>query len=199
MIHHDDPLDDGELLYLPAFLPSSDASQLLQQLSNEVSWRQEQITLYGKTHNIPRLQAFQGEPGLHYRYSRLNLTSTTWHPAITSLLPRLEQQCASQFNCALLNLYRDGNDAMGWHSDDEPELGQNPVIASLSLGQSRRFLLRHKQHPQQKKIELTLHHGDLLVMSGNTQHNWQHSCPRTRKALNPRINLTFRQILNPGA
>jgi len=188
------PLDDGELIYLPGFLDNDNASQLLQQLSSEIAWRQDQITVYGKTFDTPRLQAFQGEPGLHYQYSRLTLTSTAWHPAIAALLPTLAQHCTTPFNCALLNLYRHGNDTMGWHSDDEPELGLNPVIASLSLGQSRRFLLRHKQFAKEKKQELVLHHGDLLIMSGSTQHYWQHSIPRTRKPLSARINLTFRHI-----
>lgn len=195
MAQHNDPLDDGELTYLPGFLNGHEATELLIQLSADIAWRQEQITLYGKTVNTPRLQAFQGAPGLCYRYSRLSLTSTPWHPAIAALLPTLTQYSAAPFNCVLLNLYRHGNDAMGWHSDNEPELGPNPVIASLSLGQSRRFLLRHKQFPQQKKKELTLNHGDLLIMSGSTQHHWQHSVPRTRKPLAPRINLTFRHII----
>lgn len=99
------------------------------------------------------------------------------------------------FNCVLLNLYRDGNDSMGWHSDDEPELGPDPVIASLSLGQPRRFVLRHRQDRQQPKIELLLDDGSLLLMRGSTQHHWQHALPRTRLACEPRLNLTFRCII----
>ena len=189
------PITDGELIYIPGFLPPAQADTLFQQLYEGIEWRQDQIRLFGKQHAIPRLQAFQGEPGLHYRYSNLTLQSAPWHPAIAALLPTLNTYHPAGFNCTLLNLYRDGQDAMGWHSDDEPELGPDPIIASLSLGEARRFLLRHRTNKLLDKVELKLGHGDLLIMAGSTQHHWHHSVPRSKPIQSPRINLTFRHIL----
>ncbi|MBY4676665.1 alpha-ketoglutarate-dependent dioxygenase AlkB [Marinobacterium sp. CAU 1594] len=188
-------LPGGKLTYYPEFLATEQADRLLDQLAAGVAWRQDRIRLFGKEHPIPRLQAFQGEPGLSYRYSNLCLQSSPWHPALPPLLDRLAQLCGQRFNCVLLNLYRDGQDSMGWHSDDESELGANPRIASLSLGASRRFLLRHRKHTELDKQELLLEHGSLLLMEGALQHNWQHSLPRSRRVGQCRVNLTFRHIL----
>ncbi|WP_020682079.1 alpha-ketoglutarate-dependent dioxygenase AlkB family protein [Marinobacterium rhizophilum] len=183
-----------DLVLYRQFIAPSDSARLLRTLSEEIHWRQDRIRLFGREHAIPRLQQFQGEAGLHYRYSGLQLDAAPWHPLVEQLRQKIAQVVPWTFNCVLLNLYRDGSDSMGWHSDDEPELGLNPVIASLSLGQPRRFLLRHRQLPQQPKIELTLDDGSLLLMRGSTQHHWQHALPRTRRACAPRLNLTFRYI-----
>ncbi len=185
---------DGGLQYDPAFIPEREADPLLMQLQQEVSWRQEQIRLFGRLCQVPRLQAFQGDPGLRYRYSHLSLRTAPWHPALDRLRRRLEQITGQRFNCVLLNLYRDGQDSMGWHSDDEAELGPDPVIASLSLGVTRRFLLRRRDDHRQKQ-ELPLAHGSLLLMSGALQRHWQHSVPRSRPIQSARINLTFRNIV----
>nr|WP_067298615.1 alpha-ketoglutarate-dependent dioxygenase AlkB [Marinobacterium profundum] len=185
----------ADLVLLRGFVDTQQSAQLLSCLTQEIDWRQDRIRLFGREHPIPRLQQFQGEPGLHYRYSGLLLETGPWHPLIEQLRRRISALEPADFNCVLLNLYRDGNDSMGWHSDDEPELGPNPVIASLSLGQPRRFLLRHRQHPQQPKIELMLDNGSLLLMRASTQHHWQHALPRTRRTCEPRLNLTFRCII----
>ncbi|MCP8687960.1 alpha-ketoglutarate-dependent dioxygenase AlkB family protein [Marinobacterium sedimentorum] len=185
---------DAELVLYRRFIAPPDSARLLAALDAGIQWRQDRIRLFGREHAIPRLQQFQGEPGLHYRYSGLLLETKPWHPLIEQLRRRIKALEPAPFNCVLLNLYRDGNDSMGWHSDDEPELGPNPVIASLSLGQPRRFVLRHRQDRQQPKIELLLDDGSLLLMRGSTQHHWQHALPRTRSICRPRLNLTFRCI-----
>jgi len=189
------PLTDGELLYIPELFDRDKADSLFAQLENEIPWRQDQIKLFGRDCLIPRLQHFQGDSGISYTYSGLKMPAADWHPAVTEIRDRISQHYDAQFNCVLLNLYRNGQDSMGWHSDDEKELGENPVIASVTLGEARRFLLRHRYNKQLPKCELQLQHGSLLVMSGKTQHYWQHSVPRTARAIEPRINLTFRRIV----
>lgn len=185
---------DGELVYNTNFLSSSEADNLLHTLTEDVNWRQDRIRLFGKEHLIPRLQCFQGDPGISYLYSSLKLDAEFWHPLLDQLKNNLVEPCGTTFNAVLLNLYRNGQDSMGWHSDDEPELGQNPTIASISLGEERRFLLRRKDNHKIKR-EIVLEHGSLLVMRGTLQHFWQHSVPRTQKPREPRINLTFRRVL----
>lgn len=187
-------IPDGELIYDANFLSVTEADNLLRTLTEEVNWRQDRIRLFGKEHPIPRLQSFQGEPGISYLYSNLKLEAEPWHPALDRLKNSLIEPCGTTFNAVLLNLYRNGHDSMGWHSDDEPELGQNPTIASISLGEERRFLLRRKDDHNIKR-EIVLEHGSLLVMRGTLQHFWQHSVPRTQKPREPRINLTFRHVL----
>ncbi len=185
-------LPDAEIRYWPGFLPSEEADALLASLLEQISWRQERIRLFGKEHLIPRLQAFMSDSGIHYTYSGLKLAGEPWLPALLPLKRRLETLCGQPFNALLLNLYRDGQDCMGWHADNEPELGPNPAIASISLGAPRRFRLRH--NASRDTQALTLAHGSLLLMSGPTQHHWQHCLPRTRRCQAPRINLTFRLI-----
>lgn len=185
-------LPDADLLFDPDFLPPREAGLLFDQLEQAVHWRQDRIRLFGKEHLIPRLQAFQSDPGVHYTYSGLPMQGDDWIPAVLPLKQRLEALCAHPFNAVLLNLYRNGQDAMGWHADNEPELGHNPTIASVSLGATRRFRLRHNERRQTHALELTS--GSLLLMQGSTQHHWQHCLPRTRRCQSPRINLTFRFI-----
>lgn len=186
------PVPDGSLALDTDFLNPSDADQLYQQLSEQLPWRQDSIHLFGRWVKIPRLQVFQGDPGILYRYSGLTLETDDWHPTIDRIRQQIETASGHQFNSVLVNLYRDGQDSMGWHSDDEPELGQNPVIASLTLGQPRRFLLRHKSKKPIPQQELLLGHGSLLIMADQLQHHWQHSVPKTRRTMQGRINLTFR-------
>lgn len=188
-------LSDGGCLELfEGYLTEQHAQQAYQLLSAECAWRQDKIKLFGKEHLIPRQQCFQGESELSYRYSNLILQTEHWHPWVQQIQQQLLLQMGLSFNAVLLNFYRNGQDSMGWHSDDEPELGRNPIIASLSLGQERRFVLRHRFDKQHPKQEVLLQSGSLLIMKGTTQHYWQHSVPRTKKPLNPRINLTFRHI-----
>ncbi len=142
--------------------------------------------------SIPRLQSFMGNEGIEYTYSNLLMRARPWLPFMLTLKQQIEAASNSHFNTVLANLYRNGQDSMGWHSDDEPELRRNPTIASLSLGEQRRFLLRTKGS-KSASIEVPLKSGSLLIMSGELQHYWQHSIPKTARKIRPRINLTFRQ------
>lgn len=186
------PVPDGTLTLDQQFLNTDQADTLYQQLSQELNWRQDNIRMFGRIVAIPRLQVFQGEPGIRYHYSGLTLETETWHPAINALRHKIEQVCGYRFNSVLINFYRNGQDGMGWHSDDEPELGTNPTIASVTLGQPRRFLLRHKSDKAIPRQELLLEHGSLLIMADQLQHHWQHSIPKTKRIMQGRINLTFR-------
>ncbi|MBR9828886.1 MAG: alpha-ketoglutarate-dependent dioxygenase AlkB [Oceanospirillales bacterium] len=192
MIPTDLLLPDADIRYQPDFMRPADADALLAELLHAVTWRQDRIRLFGKEHPIPRLQAFQADAGIGYTYSGLRMNAAPWLPALLPLKQKLEALCDRPFNALLLNLYRDGQDAMGWHADNEPELGQNPLIASVSLGAPRRFRLRHSA--SRDTHALTLEHGSLLLMAGPTQHHWQHCLPRTKRCQHPRINLTFRLI-----
>nr|WP_320135860.1 alpha-ketoglutarate-dependent dioxygenase AlkB [uncultured Amphritea sp.] len=186
-------LPQGELQFEPAFIHLDAAQQLYQTLLKELHWQQPEIRMFGRAVSIPRLQCFQGEPGIHYQYSGLSLQTEPWHPQIKAIKDRIEALSQQPFNTVLINYYRHGQDSMGWHSDDEPELGKNPVIASISLGQTRRFLLRHRYNKNIARQEHLLNSGSLLIMSGQLQHYWHHSVPKTSRQLEGRINLTFRQ------
>lgn len=186
------PLADGELTFWPAIFSDQESTYWLQLLQSQVAWRQDDIVMFGKTVTIPRLQAWYGEPGTGYQYSGLRMEPNPWNDALTFLKQRVESLTFGDFNSVLINQYRDGNDCVGWHSDDEPELGQRPVIASLSFGAQRRFRLRHKI--TKDSTELILPSGSLLLMSGDTQKYWQHAILREKKVDQPRINLTFRYV-----
>lgn len=153
------------------------------------------IVLYGRSISSPRLSAWHGDSDAVYRYSGLRLEPAPWTPILLDVRERVEALAAARFNSVLLNLYRDGQDSMGWHSDDEPELGRNPLIASISLGAARRFLLQHKK--RRLRLEWLLEDGDVLVLGGTTQHCWRHHVPKIRQPMGPRINLTFRWIHGP--
>lgn len=185
------PLIDGELLWFPRFLASMTAERLFRRLSRELNWRQEHLHLFGRRVAQPRLSVWYGDADARYRYSGLELSPLPWTRSLAALRQRLNTRLDARLNSVLANLYRDGRDSMGWHSDDEAELG--PVIASLSLGATRRFQLRHRYHDE--RYELALTNGSLLVMAGPTQQHWQHQVPKTRRPVGPRINLTFRRIV----
>ena len=186
-------LPQAELVYLPQWVDASTADRWLQALIAETPWTQPQVRLYGRTFAVPRLVAWYGDAQARYRYSGLAHEPLPWTSLLAELRQRVEQQVGESLNGVLLNLYRDGQDAMGWHSDDEPELGPEPLLVSLNLGATRRFDLR-RTGSTRIEHSLELEHGSLLVMSGPTQHHWQHQIARTRKVLTPRLNLTFRQI-----
>lgn len=188
------PLLDGELFLYSNCLTQPEADRAFARLQTDTPWRQESITLFGKQYRQPRLIAWYGDTGKTYCYSGLLLHPLPWTETLVSLKTLVETHAGVAFNSVLINYYRHGQDSMGWHSDDEPELGTNPVIASLSLGASRRFCLRHRSRSDLAKVELWLSHGSLLVMAGTTQHYWQHAVPKTAKAIGPRINLTFRWV-----
>lgn len=188
-------LDGGRLMYYPDFLSSDLADELMIRLSDDVEWRQPVITLFGKRHLSPRLASWYGDSGAYYTYSGQVNKPLSWRKDLLEVKNSIEKKIEESFNSVLLNLYRDGKDSMGWHSDDETELGKKPVIASISLGATRRFLMKHKRKKQTRSFCLDLENGSLLAMLGATQHNWRHSIPKTSKPVSPRINLTFRKIV----
>ncbi len=191
-------LPDAELRLWPAFIDADESTRLRHRWLSQLAWQQPQIRLYGRAVAIPRMQLWMGDADAHYRYSATLFQPEPWRPDVHQLAERISKVAGQAFNSVLLNLYRDGQDAMGWHSDDEPELGREPLIASLSLGASRRFQLAHRHQPY--KLEIVLNDGDLLVMSGPTQHHWRHAIPRQANCHQARINLTFRRIMpHPGS
>lgn len=187
-------MPDANLKYYPNFIPPAEAATIMCSLQQHIDWRQEQITLYGKTFDIPRLQAWYGDKNAHYRYSNLSMQPLPWSPVLLELKQKCENTSNGCFNSVLANLYRHGQDGMGRHADNEPELGQQPVIASLSFGEIRNLDFYHNK--TKNKFRIALCSGSLLVMSGDTQINWQHSIAKTKKKLAARINLTFRYIQN---
>jgi alkylated DNA repair dioxygenase AlkB len=187
------PIAGGGLRYAGRFLPTQHADSLLVRLQSEVPWQQAEISLFGRKVLTPRLSCWMGDAEAVYRYSNTTFAPEPWLDCVLALKNQLEAAAGAPFNSVLLNYYRSGQDAMGWHSDDEPELGPQPVIASVSLGGVRRFLLRRKGGGPSAAIEPA--HGSLLLMQGDIQKNYQHSLPRTAKRVDARINLTFRKIL----
>jgi alkylated DNA repair dioxygenase AlkB len=186
-------LPDADIAFYPSLFNEEDSDRLLAKLTQTIGWRQDWITVYGRSLPQPRLTAWVGDPGKAYTYSGITMQPSGWTDILLDLKAAVDAIADVTFNSVLLNLYRDGNDSMGWHSDDEPELGQNPVIGSLSLGGTRQFMLRHK-HQKALKAKLPLTSGSFLLMQGTTQHYWQHQVPKTKRAIAPRLNLTFRVI-----
>jgi alkylated DNA repair dioxygenase AlkB len=185
------PLGDaGWLLYDSSFIPSAEADVLFVLLRETVPWNQEG-TLGRK---FPRLTAWFADPGVSYSYSGVTHEAVPWTPELLAVKVRVEAAAGTTWNSLLLNLYRDGRDSIGFHADDEPELGTNPIIGSVSLGAERKFVLKHPSSGE--RLEMNLPHGSLLVMGGATQHHWRHGVPKTTRPVGPRINLTFRRILS---
>jgi len=187
-------LPGAELAYYPDFIAEHESCY--QQLQETISWQQDQIQMYGRRIAIPRLNAWYGDEGMNYSYSGIALTARPWTPALMKIKQQLQDKLAIAFNSVLLNYYRDGNDSVSWHADDEPELGPQPLIASLSLGATRRFSLRHKSDRKLPVQHIDLEAGSLLVMAGDTQRNWHHQIAKTRRSIGGRINLTFRSIIS---
>lgn len=189
---HLDP--HSPLHYAPHFVGEAQAIDYFEQLLQEIDWRAEKIKLFGKEYWQPRLLAWYGDPDSSYRYSGTEHRPLAWTTTLLELKAKVEAASGSTFNSVLLNQYRHGQDSMGWHSDDEPELGPEPVIASLSLGAARRFRFRPRKGFTGQKREFPLNNGSLLIMHGQTQARWQHHIPKTKKEVGIRINLTFRTI-----
>src|SRR5690606_6104583 len=189
----DSPIDlpGAELDLRPHWLDTATATAWFTELARDTPWEQPQLLIHGRPLAVPRLLAWYGDPEASYRYSGLEHQPLPWTPLLAGVRAWVQEAIGRPFNAVLLNYYRDGNDSMGWHSDDEPELGRDPLIASLNLGGTRRFDLRRKgtTHIGQS---LELGNGPLLVMSGETQHHWQHQVAKTRKPVAPRINLALR-------
>lgn len=185
---------DGQLYLWRAFYSSDAADYYFNQLSQGLDWQTERLFLFGRWVLVPRLMAWYGDSNAVYRYSGLAHQPLAWIEPLLSLKQDMEAVCQHSFNSVLANLYRDGRDSMGCHADNEAELGQQPLIASLSFGETR--LLRFRHNHSAYKMDIELKSGDLLVMAGSLQDNWRHELPKTRQAKQARINLTFRQILH---
>lgn len=185
---------DGELYWVRAFYNQSEADRLFADFYRTLAWQEESILIFGKWCKVPRLMCWYGDPEAVYRYSGVAHQPLSWTSALWSVKVQIETFSRCAFNSVLANLYRDGRDSMGYHADNEKELGIDPVIASLSLGDSRLFRLHHKK--RRENLDIVLEHGDLLIMAGALQHHWVHALPKTRQAKNSRINLTFRRILS---
>ena len=188
-------LPDANIRLFPHFLNPDMAAQLFQVFSNKVPWRHDPIKVFGKTYMQPRLTSLHGTTNQGYGYANIRMQAQPMMPELNDILQRIAKIDNSDFNIVLLNLYRDGNDSNGWHADNEKELGQNPVIASVSLGAPRLFKLKHR-YDKNLKHQLLLESCSLLLMSGATQHYWLHQVPKTKKQVGPRINLTFRKVLD---
>ncbi|PWK88472.1 alpha-ketoglutarate-dependent dioxygenase AlkB family protein [Fulvimonas soli] len=198
------PLPAADLRWSPHWLPADEADALFAALRAAIPWETHRIRLFGREVDSPRLSCWIGDADAHYAYSGTRFDPHPWPPVLVALRGRVEQACGARFNGVLANLYRDGRDGMGWHSDDEPELGPRPVIASLSLGAQRRFRLRRRRGRGEPPrpgdtLELALPHGSLLRMAGDTQRHYRHELPRTRAPTGARINLTFRLVRPPAA
>jgi len=187
------PLEDAELLLYDRL--DLDDTQLMQALIEETCWGQETVTLFGRTMPQPRLVAYHGDRGADYTYSGTRHAPRPWTPRLGSLKHTVESLTGESFNSVLLNYYRDGRDSMGLHADDEPELGPNPVIASLSLGQERRMYFQHKRRKELANLVLPLPSASLLLMKGATQHHWKHGLRKVKSDCGARLNLTFRKIV----
>jgi alkylated DNA repair dioxygenase AlkB len=187
------PLLPEGFIYLPKVMSSDKSSGLYTHLAESLNWQQPSINMFGKSHPIPRLQCFIADPNANYTYSNSYLKKEAWPSILAALRTRLESHYGHTFNAVLVNWYRDGKDSMGWHSDDEAELGDSPFIVSLSLGSTRKFLIRDKQ--SQKQWPIMLEDGSCLIMQGLSQLKYQHSLPKQLKVNQGRINLTFRSII----
>jgi alkylated DNA repair dioxygenase AlkB len=188
------PLADAEIYYLAELPLAQSAEAVMNQLIDEVLWRAENIIVWGRTVPPPRLIAWYGDKGANYTYSGIHHAPLPWTDTLLDIKKRVEKVAGTNFNSVLLNYYRHHRDSMGQHSDDEPELGRRPIIASLSLGEDRTFILRHKTRRDLKTFRLKLASGSLLLMKGDTQHCWKHGIEKEQRPCGPRVNLTFRRI-----
>ena len=187
------PLKDANVLYLEQFYNSETSNFLFNTLRKEIQWQQDNIKLFGKTYKQPRLTALYAENEKPYSYSNITMYPESFFKELEQIKSDVEEMIAHKFTTCLANLYRTGNDSNGWHSDNEKELGHNPVIASLSLGATRSFQLKHKTDSS-LRFNIELPSGSLLIMKGTTQEFWKHQIPKTKKHVGERINLTFRTI-----
>ena len=171
----------------------SQGDTLCSLLIKELNWRQDKISMFGQTHDVPRLNAWYGDADCSYSWSGITMTPNPWNSTLRDIREKVNGVASEQFNSVLANFYRDGNDKVDWHADDEEVLGQAPVIASVSLGATRKFRIRRKDRSE-KATDIFLRSGDVLVMRGLTQLLWEHEVPRSKKVREPRVNLTFRKV-----
>lgn len=185
--------NDGLVNYYGKILAYQEANQYLDLLMQNILWKNDEVILFGKHIVTKRKTAWYGDSDYLYTYSNITKQALPWTKELSDLKQMVEEFAGVKFNSCLLNLYHNGNEGMGWHSDDEKSLGKDNTIASLSFGAERKFLLKHKQTKQ--IISLVLEHGSLLIMKDATQRNWLHSLPKSKDIVQPRINLTFRTIV----
>ncbi|TPV35491.1 alpha-ketoglutarate-dependent dioxygenase AlkB [Paucihalobacter ruber] len=186
-------LPNAELIYYPEFFSSKEADHYFKELLNQTNWRQDDIKVFGKTYQQPRLTALYGDSGKPYSYSNITMYPEIFTADLKNIKTLVEEASQHEFNTVLLNLYRNGQDSNGWHADNEKELGKNPLIASVSFGATRPFHFKHRKIKTERH-QLILNHGSLLIMKGEMQHHWLHQIAKTKKPIAPRINLTFRCI-----
>jgi alkylated DNA repair dioxygenase AlkB len=192
------PMLDAEVYYLSDLGLGRERDEILQRLIANTKWRQDTIVVWGKAYQQPRLVAWYGDRGGDYTYSGIRLSPLPWTELLLDIKRRVESVSQESFNSVLLNYYRDNRDSMGFHSDDEPELGEKPVIASVSLGEERTLVLRHKVNELAKPVRLRLASGSLLLMKGETQRCWKHGIAKETRRCGARVNLTFRHIVAHG-
>lgn len=187
-------ISDGELVYFPLFIEPEDAKKIFFYISEKLMLKQNDIKIFGKNYKTPRLEGFFSKNGESYGYSGGRIHTQPFTPLLSEVCQKIEEYTGQEFNSVLVNLYRDGNDSNGWHSDDEKELGDEPYIASLSLGESRKIQFKHKT--KLEKHTILIEEGSLMIMSGAIQKNWKHQIPKTKVKKRVRINLTFRKIID---
>jgi alkylated DNA repair dioxygenase AlkB len=187
-------LPNAELLYVPNFFNKEESDRHFQTIERQTNWQYDDITVFGKTYKQPRLTALFGESDRPYGYSNIIMYPEPFTPTLITIKQAVERFSSHKFNLVLANLYRDGSDSNGWHADNEKELGTNPIISSISLGEPRPFHFKHRILKEQRH-KLILEHGSLLLMKGEMQHYWLHQIAKTKKKINPRINLTFRTLV----
>jgi alkylated DNA repair dioxygenase AlkB len=185
---------DGRLVHRPGFLGAEQAESILRQLLSETPWKSDKILMYGKVHDLPRLTAWYGDEGKTYTYSNIKLAPLAWTATLLNIRHQVEAHTGKKFNSVLLNLYRSGSDHVSWHADNEFEFGERPTIVSLSLGETRKFQLKHRYDLKLPMLSLPLEAGALVIMEGAIQECWLHRIAPSKKILGPRINLTFRCI-----
>ncbi len=185
---------DGEAFLFENVFSKEESDQYFERLQTEIVWRHEPIKIFGQSVMQPRLTAWCGEADKTYRYSGLLMTPQAWSPSLIEIKKRIETFAPVVFTNALLNFYRNERDSMGWHRDNEKELGLNPVIGSVSFGATRRFDFRH-YNEKSLKCSVQLTNGSFLLMKGSTQHNWEHSIQKSSRPIGPRLNLTFRVLI----
>jgi len=186
-------LDGADVVIHRNHFDATESTTFFEHLQDEIPWNQEETLLFGKRVAIPRLTAWFGDQHGNYSYSGIEMTPHPWTTLLAEIRDRVDEIAETKFNSVLLNLYRDGNDSVDWHADDEPELGPTPIIGSVSFGATRRFNLRPRDRSL-PTVSVDLNHGDVLVMSGPMQRSWQHQIPKTQRSVGPRVNLTFRTV-----
>ena len=181
--------------YIENFFDFDQSQLYMKHLTNDIKWKREKIRMWGKEIVTKKRIAWYADEGKSYTYSGSTFYPVQWNEVLLEIKKQVEHYIRFQFNSVLLNEYKSGEVGMGWHSDDEKELGIDPIIASLSFGANRDFIFKHKTDKSFEKIKIHLKSGSLLIMSGSTQHYWKHSLPKRLKVRDPRVNLTFRKIL----